>query len=677
MNDASTAKIESPTWRWLGRALYGALLIASVIFIGQMTFAALTYHRALAAEELAGSGWADLYVWGQVLVRLVVHVFFLFIGVLIFWRRSHDRFALLVSLALVTFGAGGPAFYLAIPNLTTFLVEKGLAWGYYLLSPLGWSLFAFTAITFPDGRIVPRWMRYVSVIVLLEVLAWAMPSDSPLYPFSWSPWVIAVVTVPVWLVLFYGYYYRFRYISTPTQRQQIKWFMVLFIAYMVMYMSAFIIRALFPETFPLGGVSYHVVFLIGSASAVAIPIGLLISIMRYRLWDIDLVINRSLVYGTAGTVALLAFAILLVGLQSLTGQSQPLLVVLFSTLVSAALFMPLRNRSQHLIDRNLYRLRYDLNELNRIQRGVVIKNPGTLSGRKLGTYVVQDLIGKGGMGEVYRAEGNGEIVAIKTLLSEATPNDEMLQRFQREAQTGMTLHHSNIARVRAIDSQDGLIYMVMDYLDGQDLGHFLKSKSSLSADKVVEIVTKLGEALTAVHDAGLVHRDIKPSNVMLVSEGEHETGRVVLMDFGVTKIQGAKTLTRAETVGTIEYMAPEQIVNAREVDHRADIYSVGIMMYEMVIGERPFTGNVGQVVFAQIQQPAPDPRKANKDVPRPLAKAIMKALEKNPDDRFRSMAELVHALQNEPEKDVLEGMADLLIMRTPSNLRPTGGTSAI
>jgi serine/threonine protein kinase len=145
-------------------------------------------------------------------------------------------------------------------------------------------------------------------------------------------------------------------------------------------------------------------------------------------------------------------------------------------------------------------------------------------------------------------------------------------------------------------------------------------------------------ALDVAHNQGFIHRDLKPANIMVKPNGE-----AVLMDFGVTKMTDASTsLTGTGAIGTIDYMAPEQIMAAKEVDKRADIYALGVMLYEMVTGEKPFKGSAAQILFAHLQQPPPDP---NDDIQRSIAKVIMQAMSKKPEERFQSASEFFAALQ--------------------------------
>ena len=213
---------------------------------------------------------------------------------------------------------------------------------------------------------------------------------------------------------------------------------------------------------------------------------------------------------------------------------------------------------------------------------------------------------------------------------------EMISRFRREGEVGQRLTHPNIAGVYDIeqDSTTGTLYLVMDYLDGQDLSTVLEQEERLDLATTTRWICDLAMALDVAHADGLVHRDIKPSNVMIVDRDDAK--HAVLMDFGVTKLKNANTLTGTGAIGTIGYMAPEQILDARTVDIYADIYALGVLTYEMLLGERPFTGGAGQVMFAHIQQPPPDPRDTDSSVPRSIAKAIMMALAKDPSERFSS-----------------------------------------
>lgn len=365
-----------------------------------------------------------------------------------------------------------------------------------------------------------------------------------------------------------------------------------------------------------------------------LPFSIAIGILFYKLWDVDVVINRSLVYGTVVLITIAIFFIASLLIQVIFGNQQIWIALVFSLIVSAAIFNPVRNRVQNLVDRYIYGLRFNLIELGQAQRPITISNPGKLTGQQFGDYEVRGVIGKGGMGEVYDGFSNGQRVAIKTMLPEIAKDPDLKIRFEREVEIGISLKNPHIAEIYSSGEHNGTPYLVMEYIEGQDLGDTLKADGKFDTETAIQIIKDICEALSLAHQQGYIHRDIKPSNIML-----RENGSAVLMDFGISKIQDAKTITGTGAVGTIQYMAPEQIISAKDVDHRADIYALGCLLYQMLTGETPFSGGAAQVMFAQIQQPAPDPQDIQADIPGNIADAILKALEKDPDKRFNSVDE--------------------------------------
>jgi serine/threonine-protein kinase len=332
-------------------------------------------------------------------------------------------------------------------------------------------------------------------------------------------------------------------------------------------------------------------------------------------------------------------------LAALLGSSQSGIAIAISAVVTGALFNPARKRAQHLVDRQLYGFRFDLNELQAAQETQEVKNPGALTGRTLGAYQVLGVIGKGGMGEVYQGQGNGKTVAVKILPEDLARQEDFRKRFAREAQTLADFDHPNIVKMYDSGETDGVFYMALEYVEGQELAHLIKQQGAIPFEQVHPFVQDFAAALDYAHRKGLVHRDIKPSNIMIRLKADKETQEAVLMDFGIAKIQDARTgITGTGVIGTIDYMAPEQIMAAKEVDHRADIYALGVVLYEMLTGERPFKGSAGQVLFAHLQQPPPDPRDQSDNIPSKVAHAIMRAMSKKPEDRFQSVGEFAAAL---------------------------------
>jgi serine/threonine-protein kinase len=204
-------------------------------------------------------------------------------------------------------------------------------------------------------------------------------------------------------------------------------------------------------------------------------------------------------------------------------------------------------------------------------------------------------------------------------------------------------NHPHIVKVRDAGETETLRYIAMDYINGVNLKNLMHSEEQMELQIVTQIVDDVASALDYAHGRGLIHRDVKPSNIMLMRDenGYHP----YLMDFGIAKIKDEGTdLTGTGAVGTIDYMAPEQIESARSVDHRADIYALGMVIYEMVTGTYPFQGGSASILFSHLHQPVPDPRLILPGLPASAAEAILRALAKDPDNRFNSAGDLAMAI---------------------------------
>lgn len=634
----TSVKIQSKRLLQVTRIAFVGFLFFAILFSIQLFSASLEYYRGQSAL-IESEFLASLYPGLITLVRTLVKVAFIGVGILIFVRKGNDRIGLLTGFFMIAFGTAGVwhAQYTADP---TAYIEANNFGGAFLYSAIGWLLILVFLYVFPDGRFAPRWMFIPLLASFSLIIFWGIPSSSPLYAGNWQGLLFLVVHGSALLSPLASQIYRYRKVSTPVQRQQTKWVLYALTCMIVATLGVTLFPALFPDTFQRGTIAYDVMSLASDVPFILIPIALAFAILRSGLWDIDLIINRSLAYGVVIIIAILSFFGAMVGLQLAVGQTQPVVALLIAGAFSAVIFNPLRSRVQHFVDRHIYHFRFGIDTIRDANKTPEIQHAGALSGKTLGDYQVLDVIGKGGMGEVYRATNGTQTVAVKVLLTDQAENPEILKRFQREAEAGQTLNHPNIARVHSIQQESGMSYIVMDYLEGEDLSSWLKANQQMDIPMAHEIMRDVTSALDYAHGKGFVHRDIKPSNIMLVLNADQETYRAILMDFGITKIQDANTLTGTGAIGTIDYMAPEQIMDARTVDHRADIYALGILMYELLIGERPFKGGPAQIMFAHIQQPAPDPRDAMPDMPRPIARAIMKAMEKSPDDRFDSALDL-------------------------------------
>jgi eukaryotic-like serine/threonine-protein kinase len=342
------------------------------------------------------------------------------------------------------------------------------------------------------------------------------------------------------------------------------------------------------------------------------------------------------------------------GSKAVIGQQQPGIALLASTLIIGGLYDPTHRQVRHFIDRRLYGLKVDLDKMEFKPRKMAPKNdaPVTMP-PNWGAYEVKSLLGRGGMGNVYRGRHTtlNREVAIKMLPPGLADDQQTRTRFEQEANIVAGLRHPNIVQVFDFGELNGTNYMVMEYIDGLELSKYIKQNAPLPLNHIRSIVNDVASALDHAHQQGFVHRDIKPSNVMLQTptnvRGSNEFPyRAILMDFGIARILGSNsTLTNTSMIGTLEYSSPEQILTAREVTPRADIYALGVMTYQMLTGKLPFEGsNPGVLVFAHLQKPAPDPRAVVPTLPIYVVRAVLRALEKDPEARFASAGEFAAAL---------------------------------
>jgi serine/threonine-protein kinase len=264
-------------------------------------------------------------------------------------------------------------------------------------------------------------------------------------------------------------------------------------------------------------------------------------------------------------------------------------------------------------------------------------------------YTIEGEIGRGGMGVVYRArdERLQRRVAIKVLPPELAYQAEIRARFTREAQTAARLSHPHIVPIHTVGEGNGLVYFVMGLVEGESVGARLKRRGRLPVEEVRRIMRETADALGAAHALGVVHRDVKPDNILL----EGTRGRVMVTDFGIAKaLSGSSgaTLTGAGVaIGTPSFMSPEQAAGEREIDGRSDLYSLGIVTYQMLTGELPFSApTVAGILMKQITEPAPMVTGKRADVPEDLSLAVARCLEKDPENRWPTADALRRALES-------------------------------
>jgi serine/threonine-protein kinase len=258
-------------------------------------------------------------------------------------------------------------------------------------------------------------------------------------------------------------------------------------------------------------------------------------------------------------------------------------------------------------------------------------------------YVLLALLGAGGMGNVYKARDLelDELVALKVLRPEIASGPGALDRFRREVKLARRVTHPNVARVFDIGEQGGQRVLTMELVDGEPLSAMIERERPLPLARSIEIVSAVCAGVGAAHAAGVVHRDLKPDNVLLAKDG-----RVVVSDFGIARVAAPTETagTAGNFVGTPAYMAPEQ-VEGKPVDERADVYALGVMIYEMIVGERPWQGESGiAIAAARLLHPPPDPRVARRDLSPRVADLILRCMARRPEDRFGKMSEIAAVL---------------------------------
>ncbi|HKZ79685.1 MAG TPA: protein kinase [Pyrinomonadaceae bacterium] len=308
-------------------------------------------------------------------------------------------------------------------------------------------------------------------------------------------------------------------------------------------------------------------------------------------------------------------------------------------------------------------------------------------GTRLGRYQIRSRLGAGGMGEVYIAEDTllRRPAAVKVLTGDFTHSEERLHRFEREAYAASSLNHPNIVTIYEIGSEGDLHYIATEYVEGESLREHIRF-TRMELREILDFAIQIASALAVAHQAGIIHRDIKPENIML-----RQDGYVKILDFGLAKLADDAefeiTDTEAPTqvllktepgrvMGTINYMSPEQ-ARGLEVDSRTDIFSLGVILYEMVAGTRPFAGDTKSDVLAAVLMLEPPPlAKYFPEVPAELNRITSKALRKNPEERYQTAKEMLIDLRSLKQELDFEAKTGQPILRVPGDLKPAVATAA-
>ncbi|MCK4835764.1 MAG: protein kinase, partial [Candidatus Aminicenantes bacterium] len=262
-----------------------------------------------------------------------------------------------------------------------------------------------------------------------------------------------------------------------------------------------------------------------------------------------------------------------------------------------------------------------------------------MKGKIISHYKILEKLGEGGMGVVFKAEDIklDRLVALKFLPKQFSINEEEKSRFIHEAKAAAALDHPNICSIHEIDeTKDGQMYIAMAFYEGDTLKEKV-DKGPLKIDEAIDIAIQIAQGLERAHESGIIHRDIKSANIIVTKRNE-----VKILDFGLAKLKGQTKLTKdGTTLGTVSYMSPEQAMG-KDVDHRTDIWSLGIVLYEMVTGQRPFKGEYEQAIMYSLMNEEPEPVTGLRTgVPLEFERVINKALAKEPKERFQGISELL------------------------------------
>ncbi len=586
-------------------------------------------------------------------IDVITSAAFFLIGFLMFARKPNNSLIVFASLTLIMTGATSSGLF------TVSLISPLplVAWGSAGLLFIATICEFILLIVFPDGRFVPSWMRWVCV-ALVVALTISFAIDHTKSTIGSAASLAPILLTIAWLLAgIYAQWYRYRKLSSPAQRQQTKWVILCATIFVSGQVIQTILRTAIPQIGQPGPL--HLLFnvavqmpILNGLFEALVPLALAVALFRYHLWDVDLYINRGLVIGG---LTLLLGALFFGGValfQALSGGQSPLALGASAVVVGIA-FQPARRNLEHFVDRRLYGLRVDFRRPQPKVEPAALPAPlAPVETRQFGPYQLTQLLGRGGMGEVYKGYHSSlnREVAIKVLPATLNTDATARKRFEAEAQIVAGLHHPNIIQVFDFGETEGMYYMVMEYVDGRDLAQYMRQNAPLPLDTVRSIFQEVADALDYANQAGYIHRDVKPSNVMLQPTTNTSTGkpfRAILMDFGIAKIINSdSSLTGSGVVvGTFSYMAPEQIMADRQIDQRADIYALGVMLYQMITGKLPFeSDNPGTIIFSHLNRPAPDPRDSRPELPESISRAVLRSMAKDPADRFPSAGAFAAAL---------------------------------
>ena len=640
-----TSLKNKPGLRWALIGAWGAVVVYTAMVLGTVLspqFA--SFQNSNMAQIILGLPTLFQFIvdYG---VDLLLMFGFSVIGGMLIVHRSDDWFAIFTSLFLITFGVRVTNLANTIALIPGYETSGGLI---LAMGDIGMVLFS---MLFPDGKFVPRWLKLTAPLLIITMLGIYIFPDSPFFWNTMGKSNYLLVTTTWYMIGILTSVYRYIRHATLAQKQQIRWAFIGTMGPFSWFLIFQVLLGFIPtmDATTILATSIQIVARLASIFLfLMLPLFITISIARTKLFDIDLIINRSLVYGILTIGLGLTFALVLglisVIFRNINQGDQSFMIATVFAVSAGALFQPARKKLQRFVDRFFYHIQIDY---QKTPAEIRAESETIVTGTTLASYHGLNLIGRGGMAEVYSATNpKRKAVAIKVLRATLASDEQFRKRFMREAQIVSGLEHPNIVRVMDFGDENGAYYIVMELLSGPDLNNLLKQEKQITLPKTINLLRGVADALDYAHQQGLVHRDIKPSNVML--DSSTIPSRSVLTDFGIAKISDAHTrITNTGMLGTFDYIAPEQIQASAEVDGRADVYALGVMTYQLVTGSLPFERpNTGALLLAHLNAPAPDAREHIHGLPRHAAFAIQRAMAKDPGDRFATAGEFIKTLES-------------------------------
>lgn len=568
------------------------------------------------------------------------------VGIFLYSHLRKEVVIFLTSLTLITFSTGVlnvlEAFMVSYPQFEfVILFQKALAW----------ALVVLIFYLFPDGRFELKWTRWAYLGWLVFTLSWLIFPDTPHNPTRLgalsSEWVY--IAYLGWLgsgafVLFW----RSVHSSSREGRQKSKWMTTGLVgAVFIAFVQEFPTLAnphLVDHTHPEGIWYALVSTLIFCAGVMLVPLGIVFSIQKDRLWRIDFLINRALVSGLMILIVILGlygtFTIFTDLLNAITGIQYTWFPLVTAGLLVFYLFRPTLRWVQTLVDQNVFGIHVTFRKANGVSQPLETEIIWT--GRTVGRYRIDELMRIGKSGRVYKGVEihTGNPVAVKFLHQYLVRQIVHRKAFVAEAKILSRLSHPNIGNLLDYGEEaERACYIVMEYLSDRTLEDRLREKGSLSIAEADYVLTQIGAALDYAHQQEIIHLDVKPGNILLRPKSGVPFGYIpILTDFGISRnLFDDRSHLDQEVSGTFDYISPEQIHSPKQLGRQSDIYSLGVVAFQMVTGQLPFQNHQPAAkLLAHLYEPAPNPMEINPDVPLKAAVSIQQAMRKDPIERFHN-----------------------------------------